>query len=66
MYPYLKVCNVRKRVHELGKLSTPGFESHINRLVDQTIDNACRIHNGGHKKLDEAVAVHARRIVQGW
>ena len=52
---YINIKNVKKRFHENNKqISKDGLMA-IDIQVEQLIERACRVHNGGAKRVDDKV-----------
>lgn len=47
---------VRQIIREEGKQASPEFFDLLNHFVERKIREACKVHNGGRKRLDASVA----------
>lgn len=55
---YIKESKVRKRVNSLGKRAGRDFLLQLDIMIEQKVKQACEVHNGGKKTLDESIAVY--------
>ena len=55
-FRYLKCSTVKALIRKNGKRPGRQFLMALDRFIERKVISACRVHNGGKKTLDAAVA----------
>lgn len=53
---YLNVSNIRKRATQNKRRISKSYIASLDSQVEELIDRACAVHNGGKKTLDACIA----------
>ena len=57
---FINVQNCKLKAKDNGKQISEGALLALDVLICETIDKACRVHNGGAKRIDETVINYVR------
>ncbi|WKZ71142.1 MAG: hypothetical protein QY331_07740 [Melioribacteraceae bacterium] len=55
---YINQTNIRKLVNSQGKRAGKDFLLQLDIMIENKVKQACEIHNGGKKTLDESIATY--------
>jgi len=55
---YINQSNIKKLANSNGKRAGKDFLLQLDIMIEQKVKQACEVHNGGKKTLDESVATY--------
>lgn len=55
---YINQSNIKKLAHSHGKRTGKDFLLQLDIMIEEKVKQACEVHNGGKKTLDESIATY--------